>query len=183
MGYTSTNFIGKEIRDSEGKTVYIQFEFVDEEKTSRIFEPLDLNIIRKLIDNRHKSTYDPTLDGLIMRDLTIPDPKANSRNKLSVTPTTMKTSSTTTSTIIKVTDLDKNWKPDGTKGECGKRSVPEDEISAFLAGGVATELGAFPYMTILGYDSFVNKKNETKKNYNCGGSLINRWYVLTAAHF
>ena len=101
-GYTSTNFIGKEIRDSEGKTVYIQFEFVNEEKTSRIFEPLDLNIIRKLIDNRHKSTYDPTLDGLIMRDLTIPDPKENSQNKLSVTPTTMKTSSTTTSTIIKV---------------------------------------------------------------------------------
>ena len=84
--------------------------------------------------------------------------------------------------VLQVTDLDKNWKPDGTKGECGKRSVLEEEISAFLAGGVATELGAFPYMAILGYDTFVNKKNETKKNYNCGGSLINRWYVLTAAH-
>ena len=79
-------------------------------------------------------------------------------------------------------DSEKNWKPNGTKGECGIRSTTKDKFSLFLAGGVATELGAFPYMAVLGYNTFVNQKNETKKNYDCGGSLINRWYVLTAAH-
>ena len=73
-GYSSRNIIGKEIRDSEGRTVYFQFEFMDEEKTSRIYDPSDLQIIRRFLDSRKDSSYVPILDGSILRDFTIPNP-------------------------------------------------------------------------------------------------------------
>ncbi|KAJ8721364.1 hypothetical protein PYW07_002139 [Mythimna separata] len=46
-----------------------------------------------------------------------------------------------------------------------------------IYGGVPTELNEFPWMALLGY------KNSTGTiTYQCGGSLINRRYILTAAH-
>lgn len=59
------------------------------------------------------------------------------------------------------------WKPDGFKGECGLRTVISN-----IVGGRITKVGDFPYMALLGYDGF----------YGCGGSVINKYYVLTAAH-
>ena len=41
-----------------------------------------------------------------------------------------------------------------------------------------TKLGEIPYMALLGYDTFNNKT----AYYTCGGSVINKWYILTAAH-
>ena len=49
-------------------------------------------------------------------------------------------------------------------------------VSSIIVGGSITKLGDFPYMALLGYDVF------GQIYYTCGGSLINKWYVLTAAH-
>ena len=63
------------------------------------------------------------------------------------------------------------YKPSGEMDECGKRATLEAII-----GGNISQVGEFPYMALLGYQ--VNGKIQ----YGCGASLINRRYVLTAAH-
>ena len=60
------------------------------------------------------------------------------------------------------------------KGECGFRLT----INNIVAGS-KTQLGAFPHMALLGYDP---NDDGIIDGYICGGSLINKWYVLTAAH-
>ena len=47
-----------------------------------------------------------------------------------------------------------------------------------IVGGKRAKLGDFPYMALLGKISPI----DGKISYSCGGSLINKWYVLTAAH-
>ena len=64
------------------------------------------------------------------------------------------------------------WKPDGKKGECGTRLTLSN-----IVGGEFTKRGDFPYMALLGA-----KNDDGRLVYYCGGSLINKWYVLTAAH-
>ena len=66
------------------------------------------------------------------------------------------------------------WKPVGK--ECGN-FITERYLSKRRTGGYDTKLGEHPYMVLLGYQ---NHQGQTK--YRCGGSLINKWYVLTAAH-
>ena len=65
------------------------------------------------------------------------------------------------------------WKPDGKKGECGTQINFSN-----IVGGSITKTGDFPYMALLGSKA----KNRNAIQYTCGGSLINKWYVLTAAH-
>ena len=73
------------------------------------------------------------------------------------------------------------WKPNETNGECGVRSIP-----ANIVAGRTTKPGEFPYMALLGYNSSSKgfNKSLTDKDvyYECGGSLINKWFILTAAH-
>jgi len=62
---------------------------------------------------------------------------------------------------------------DASSEECGFRSGIN-----FVLGGTAATRGEYPFLALLGYsvpgtESFV---------YLCGGTLINRRYVLTAAH-
>ena len=49
-----------------------------------------------------------------------------------------------------------------------------------IVGGRISKLGDFPYMALVGYDPPNIQGNNIF--YRCGGSLINKWYVLTAAH-
>ena len=64
------------------------------------------------------------------------------------------------------------WKPDGKKRECGVRHGLSN-----IVGGEFTKRGDFPYMALLGAQN-----DNGRLQYFCGGSLINKWYVLTAAH-
>jgi len=50
--------------------------------------------------------------------------------------------------------------------------------TGFILGGEDAKMGEFPFIVILGYkDNFTSKVN-----FYCAGTLINRRYVLTAAH-
>ena len=64
------------------------------------------------------------------------------------------------------------WKPSGSKKECGNRVSLSN-----IVGGKITKNGDFPYMALLGKTA-----SDGKNLWSCGGSLINKWYVLTAAH-
>ena len=63
------------------------------------------------------------------------------------------------------------WMPSGWKGECGHKTSLEH-----ITGGIATRLGDYPYMALLGY------LIDGETYYLCGGSILNRKYILTAAH-
>ena len=57
-------------------------------------------------------------------------------------------------------------------GECGLRWTNENVI-----GGNITKFGEFPFAALMGY-----KLSDNKIYFKCGGTLINRFYVITAAH-
>ena len=59
-----------------------------------------------------------------------------------------------------------------TEGEdCGHPTA-----SGFISGGEAAKKGAYPFVALLGI------KHGNRMIYHCGGALINRRYVITAAH-
>ena len=66
-----------------------------------------------------------------------------------------------------------SYRPSLEDEECGLGSDP----SGFIVGGEDTRIGEFPFMALLGL-------NETRQGFKfiCGGTLINKWYVLSAAH-
>ena len=79
------------------------------------------------------------------------------------------------------------WKPDSTKGECGKKVVFVTPKLKVLGGRPASVIGGgdypiigFPWMALLGYNP--PGFSEKEIYYVCGGSVINNHYVLTAAH-
>lgn len=47
-----------------------------------------------------------------------------------------------------------------------------------IIGGETTEIGEFPWIVLLRY----RNRNGTDAGFQCGGTLINNRYVLTAAH-
>ena len=61
-----------------------------------------------------------------------------------------------------------SWIPDGGVNECGKPT----NTNNLLSGNIAKH-GEFPFLALLQYDG---------GEFKCGGSLINKRYVLTAAH-
>jgi len=76
------------------------------------------------------------------------------------------------------------WLPSSRNDECGT-TVHKFEFGLRIVGGEITQIGDFPYMALLGFS--VKKKTKkkgivTRTFYKCGGSLINKHYVLTAAH-
>ena len=64
------------------------------------------------------------------------------------------------------------WKPSEEREECGVRV----DFSNII-GGNTTKMGEITFMALLGYE-----KLPSQIFYTCGGSVINKWYVLTAAH-
>ena len=59
--------------------------------------------------------------------------------------------------------------------QCGKQRLKKFTTTQVF-GGEATKLQEFPFATLL------VQVHNGRKVYSCGGSLINRRYVLTAAH-
>jgi len=76
-----------------------------------------------------------------------------------------------------ITDTeDGRYHPNENDGTCG-----EYLGTGFIIGGVETKRGELPYQVVLGYPA-PKRQKKRKYNYNCGGSLLNRRYVITAAH-
>ena len=72
------------------------------------------------------------------------------------------------------------WRPinnDYDIVECGTRLKITN-----IVGGKTAKLGDYPYMALLGSTQQNPRTKKTETFYTCGGSLINKWYVLTAAH-
>ena len=78
-----------------------------------------------------------------------------------------------------------DWEPDATKGECGLSLT-----GTSIVGGEDAKIGDFPYQAMLVVDwhelyRALNRPdlmNDERFQAGCGGSVINAWYVLTAAH-
>ena len=54
--------------------------------------------------------------------------------------------------------------------------------NAFIIGGNETKPGELPFMALLAYPAPTDFVEEDTFLYLCGGTLINKYYVLTAAH-
>ena len=96
--------------------------------------------------------------------------------------TTPRTTSTTTTkpfsqgTEIKVKSESGLWLPQRELQECG---LSLD--TGYIIGGSTAARGEFPFLALLGYSNS-ERSSSQKILYRCGGTLLNRKYVLTAAH-
>jgi len=80
---------------------------------------------------------------------------------------------------------DYSFLPFAEKRECGlpmKTDVTERRKRS--VGGDKTSPGKYPYTALLGSMFVINTegKKTVETRYVCGGVLINKWYVVTAAH-
>jgi len=105
---------------------------------------------------------------------TTPRPRPKKGTKRTTISTTQRTTTTTQSNFDLNSDSGR-WLPNPELEECGYSLQ-----SGFIIGGERAKIGEFPFMALLGYENTFNRKKEFV--YKCGGSLINRRYVLTAAH-
>jgi len=67
------------------------------------------------------------------------------------------------------------WKPNSDNEECGTRISLSN-----IVGGITAKRGDYPFIALLGYDP--QQVSGSDIFYTCGGSLINKHYILTAAH-
>jgi len=67
------------------------------------------------------------------------------------------------------------YRPSLEEERCGL----EGDHAGFIVGGEDTRIGQFPFVALLGKNS---KRRRGSIFWHCGGTLINKWYVLTAAH-
>ena len=67
-----------------------------------------------------------------------------------------------------------NYRPSLEEAECGELN----SHAGFILGGNDTKLGEYPYLSLLGR----KRSGGQGAFWHCGGTLINRWYVLSAAH-
>jgi len=67
------------------------------------------------------------------------------------------------------------WKPNSDNEECGTRISLTN-----IVGGKTAKRGDYPFIALIGYDPPLAPGSDIF--YTCGGSLINKHYVLTAAH-
>ena len=62
--------------------------------------------------------------------------------------------------------------PSLDREECGLAGAS----FSFIIGGEDTHLGQFPFLALVG------KTTGRRTEWDCGGSIINKWFVLSAAH-
>ena len=78
-------------------------------------------------------------------------------------------------TLPEGSSLSPSWIPDpNIYGECGTGNL----ASSFIVGGNETTRGEFPWAVLLGSPA----RQGDFIFWSCGGTLINRWWIITAAH-
>merc|ERR1712223_198798 len=103
-------------------------------------------------------------------------------------PTTQPRTTTQRTRPIPANEKDRGtWKPQASKKECGTSLH-----TVFVIGGEITKFGDFPFMALLGYNKTITSRTRSGSrtnplrnhpyDYNCGAAVINKYYVLTAAH-
>ncbi|CAH1173515.1 unnamed protein product [Phaedon cochleariae] len=98
----------------------------------------------------------------------IPEP-SNENPRRSSTPRSTSTTDSSNSTILNIYEVDTFA---NISTICGRQTANSDKI----IGGIAVDPGDYPWMALLEYSS------NNGRRFGCGGTLINRRYVLTAAH-
>ena len=68
-----------------------------------------------------------------------------------------------------------SYRPSLAREECGELN----SHAGFILGGNDTRLGEYPFLALLGRTS---RRNKASVFWHCGGTLVNKWYVLSAAH-
>ena len=114
--------------------------------------------------------------GITEQTTTTPKPKRATTTFLRPTTTIATTTTSRYTTDIRSRDPTESgtWLPNGEEDGCGVRVD-----SGYVLGGNTAAKGEFPFAALLGYK---NPGGKRPIAYKCGGTLINRRYVLTAAH-
>ncbi|XP_012259759.2 serine protease persephone-like isoform X2 [Athalia rosae] len=89
---------------------------------------------------------------------------------------------------VNITDREKLTTPDERRAEAACQeysneiSATERTVSFHILGGVNAKRNEFPFMAALGFQAPAEEEVPGGIKYTCGGTLISRQHVLTAAH-